>query len=341
MRLARSILAHSLAEATRAGYKSAVASLARFCTQQKLTLSFPVSADTLALWMASNASALTYSTIRVYLHGIGTTHVELGYASPLDSKLIWRMFTAVKRLQGAKAAQQKLPVTTELLQRLDPFQTQGSVAGLSKRAAMWLGTCGLLRSGEFAVRGKHACVLQRQHLVFLNDAMKDALPPAAWQHATCVRVHIAASKTDPFRQGVDVLVGNKQAVRAMATYLTRRGITAGTDPLFVGADGALSVAELVAHMRALLQAAGVRQASKYAGHSFRRGGATSLHYAGVPDSLIRVMGRWRSFTFARYIDVDAQRVLAAGRSMTETESASKSVSFAGQKSLDLPSLIWE
>lgn len=313
------MLAHSLAASTRGTYKSAVTRIARFCAAQKLPLSFPLSAETITLWMASVASQLTYETIRVYLHGIGTTHVELGAASPLDSKLIWRMYKAIKRLLGAQASKQKLPITVELLMQLERWQAVGTVPGLSKRAAMWLGTCGLLRSGEFATRSSASNILLRRHLVFLDAAMQPLAEPASWSSAACMCVHLAASKTDPFRQGVDVLVSNERAVQAMVQYLHARGSAADDDALFVGdadAGSALTVSELLKHTRSLLVRAGIHDASKYAGHSFRRGGATSLHYAGVPDSLIRVMGRWRSFAFARYIDVPHDKIIAAGRSVT-------------------------
>jgi hypothetical protein len=42
--------------------------------------------------------------------------------------------------------------------------------------------------------------------------------------------------------------------------------------------------------------------SRYAGHSFRRGGATSMLLAGVQPAVIQRHGRWRSDTWRRYID---------------------------------------
>ena len=42
--------------------------------------------------------------------------------------------------------------------------------------------------------------------------------------------------------------------------------------------------------------------AQYAGHSFRRGGATAMLLAGVPTSVIQRHGRWRSDTWRQYID---------------------------------------
>lgn len=342
MRRARAILAHSLAESTRAGYKSAIASIAAFCAKQKLHLSFPVSPDTLCLWMASAASTLTYGTIRVYLHGVGTTHVELGCANPLEARIVWRMFTAVKRLQGAQASKQKLPITAELLLQLERWQTVSTVPGLALRAAMWLGTCGLLRSGEFAIRNRSSNRLLRRHLEFLDAEMQPLTGSSSWQRAACMRVHIAASKTDPFKQGADVLVSNAHAISAMAEYLQARGNTLPDAPLFCNERaGPLEVGQLIKHMQMLLQQAGVADARRYAGHSFRRGGATSLHLAGVADSLIRVMGRWKSFAFARYIDVPFSRIIAAGLQMATASSKGKNRTVTFALEHKTPQSIWE
>ena len=47
-------------------------------------------------------------------------------------------------------------------------------------------------------------------------------------------------------------------------------------------------------LRNALIAARVPNAELYKGHSFRRGGATSLARVGVADSVIKTMGRWKS-----------------------------------------------
>ena len=41
----------------------------------------------------------------------------------------------------------------------------------------------------------------------------------------------------------------------------------------------------------------------YSGHSFRRGGATAMHLAGVPESTIAAHGRWKSLAYRVYFDV--------------------------------------
>ena len=344
MKFARAILFNSIAESTRAGYRSAVNHIAKFCAQHKLKLSFPITADTLCLWLAASADKLTYSSLRVYLHGIATTHVELGHASPLQaSPLIWRMYKAIKRLQGHRVTRVRLPITTAVLMQLERWQELHSLEGLALRAAMWLGTCGLLRSGEFAVRDKHSSVLRRKDLQFMDAEGTEIINPADWESkAAYMQVHIARSKTDPFSKGVNIVVSNSKAVMVMIAYLVRAKRAAG-NPLFMRADGiALDVSTLVRYTQALISKAGIADAARYTGHSFRRGGATTLHEAGISDSMIKAMGRWKSFTFATYIVTSIKALIDAGIAMTASMGKGKGVTFtsAQYKPWDEDS-IWE
>jgi hypothetical protein len=45
---------------------------------------------------------------------------------------------------------------------------------------------------------------------------------------------------------------------------------------------------------------------QFAGHSFRRGGATCAMQAGVPGEAIQLLGDWQSETYKRYIDMSFQ-----------------------------------
>lgn len=53
-------------------------------------------------------------------------------------------------------------------------------------------------------------------------------------------------------------------------------------------------------MRGALEAMGVPQ-QQYAGHSFRIRAATTAAQAGIQNSMIQTLGRWRSTAFLQYI----------------------------------------
>ena len=166
-RLAQNILAHaSLTLPDQATHRQSITSPSSYnSTASNCPSQFHP--DTLCLWMADSIDKLTYSSIRNYLHGIATTHVELGYSNPLkQSPLLWRMFKAIKRIQGEQAVRKRLPITVKILSQIDSFIDTSKQEHLCMRAAMWLGTCGLLRSGEFTRKPTTKYTLKLNHLTF-------------------------------------------------------------------------------------------------------------------------------------------------------------------------------
>lgn len=114
-----------------------------------------------------------------------------------------------------------------------------------------------------------------------------------------VVVRIKASKMDPFRQGVTIYLGRIKEVvcpvAALLNYIVKRSASRG--PLFIFEDGrSLSCDRFVSAMREALKAAGI-DATKYAGHSFRIGVATTAARNGILDSLIKTMGCWESLGY--------------------------------------------
>ena len=327
--LAQNVLARALSASTRSGYKSAVNHIMRFHEKRSIDFAFPVSPDTLCLWMADSLDKLRYQSIRTYLHGIATTQMEMGYPSPLpQSPLIWRMFKAIKRIQGQQVVRKRLPITVRILSQIDSLFDTHKESDLCMCAAMWLGTCGLLRAGEFTSKPTTQHSLKIQHLTFHDRHRHEVDPFLAGAEAPhYMSLRLDQSKTDPFRRGTDVIIGNPTAIQHMIAYLRFRTSRLKRMPLFAGADGQpLTTAALVKFTQTLIERAHIPNAHLFLGHSFRKGGATSLHEAGHPDSLIRMMGRWASFAFATYVDTPLHMLVAAGLSLRELEHTPTSVS---------------
>ena len=134
-------------------------------------------------------------------------------------------------------------------------------------------------------------------LTFADIAVDSVHTPSA------IQIHLKASKTDPFRVGVNVYVGSTNTelcpVRVMTDYLGQRGGMDG--PLFRFKNGKyLTRTTFVTKVREALTVAGV-DAGKYAGHSFRRGAATTAQQRGIGDATIKMLGRWKSDAYTRYI----------------------------------------
>ncbi|XP_032231616.1 uncharacterized protein LOC116614582 [Nematostella vectensis] len=131
---------------------------------------------------------------------------------------------------------------------------------------------------------------------------------------TMLRIHVKASKTDPFRKGTHVFIGRAKppvcAVEAVLGYPARRGGAPG--PLFVMESGQpLSRQKLTSWLREILQLEGVP--GNYSSHSFRIGAATVAACNGLPDHLIQTLGRWTSGAYRSYIRTPAD-VLAGASS---------------------------
>ena len=56
-----------------------------------------------------------------------------------------------------------------------------------------------------------------------------------------------------------------------------------------------------------LQRAGVDQ-SKYCGHSFRIGAATTAATKGVEDCIIKILGRWKSLAYLQYVRLSREQL---------------------------------
>jgi len=76
----------------------------------------------------------------------------------------------------------------------------------------------------------------------------------------------------------------------------------GSSPLFVdfNENSALTRDKFINNFRHILCLCGFDD-SKYCGHSFRIGAATSAAKAGVKDHMIQTLGRWSSNCYVRYI----------------------------------------
>ena len=184
-------------------------------------------------------------------------------------------------------------------------------------AAACLAFFGFLRSGEFTLESANATPAFKAEDVAVDSRSAPSV----------ISIRLRFAKTDPFGQGVSVFLGRTNAalcpVAAMLNYLTVRPATAG--PLFVHADGApLLKNQFVGGVRRALAAANL-DPSKYSGHSFRIGAATSAAAAGVPDHLIKTLGRWESAAYLLYIRTPRETlasvsVLLAGQARTSAES---------------------
>ena len=162
-------------------------------------------------------------------------------------------------------------------------------------AACTLAYFGVLRASEFTVSSNNS--FSPPYHLTLQDLALDSL-----SSPETLRLHIKASKTDPFRKGSFIHIGRGKyplcAIRAVVSYLTVRG--AGPGPLFRLQSGQpLSRQLLTSWLRQIVASAGLP--GNFSSHSFRIGAATVAARQGIPDHLIQALGRWTSNAYQLYI----------------------------------------
>ena len=136
------------------------------------------------------------------------------------------------------------------------------------------------------------------------------------------------SKTDCYREGITLKVaanGTKTCPVAAMLRMYKMRIEAGAkpeDPLYVMRDGSYLTRKILQReMRTSLAAVGMVP-GEYASHSLRIGGATSLAACEEFDSdRIRILGRWSSDCFLRYLRQTDMMRKEASRAMATIASA--------------------
>ena len=163
-------------------------------------------------------------------------------------------------------------------------------------AAMTLAFFGFLCIGEVTCDSNFnpECHLTLSDLVFMPKSSP-----------IYMLVRLKVSKTDPFRKGQTVVIGRANSklcpISAMLAYVESRTPFPNSGPLFTFQSGSfLTRGKFTSETRDLLSKGGL-DSSEFAGHSFRIGAATTAASANLPPWLIKVLGRWSSDCFERYI----------------------------------------
>jgi hypothetical protein len=266
---------------------------------------------TLILFITKLSDTLKASSIKVYLSGIRSLHIKNGFTNPLTNCLrLEQILRGIKRVQGLE---QRLccPITVTILRRIHTLINCHSYHDSMLWAACCVGFLGFLHSGKFTTNETY----DSQIHLSLSDISVDQR-----SNPTVILLHIKASKTDQFRAGHVLRIGISNtpicAVQAVMHYLHFRGGNPG--PLFIHESGKpLTRDNLIAWLRDAMAHLGIK--GNYSGHSFRIGAATTTASVGIPDHLIKTMGRWLSDAYEMYIHTSSSIIDGvAARLVTQT-----------------------
>ena len=260
----------------------------------------PLNEVTLCRFVASlHADSLSYQTIRCYLSALRHLQIMQGLPDPSITSFprLEYVLKGLRREGPLRSRGQRLPITPEILRKIYGRWSQEprTFDTTMLWAAYCLGFFAFMRSGEFTCPSLQAFM---PHTLSPTDIRVDS--HTAPTHMT---VFLRQSTTDQFGAGLLLHLGTTGdslcPVISMLSYLAIRPPSPG--PLFLFSDGStLSRSRLVQSLRQVLPVVGV-EATHYNGHSFRIGAAMTAARAGLSDSLIQTLGRWKSSSFMTYI----------------------------------------
>ena len=322
--VADNLIHNSIRLSTRKTYNSAQKRYLDFCTMYTLC-PLPATQQVLLLYIAYlYEEKLCYSTVNVYLAAIRSLHIMQGHANPLDGDLMVKQALPAFQIER-NIVQQKLPITFSILSKIQIMLNTQPHSHIVW-AAMTLAFFGCLRSAELTVPS------QQSYDSNVNLSLSDVKIYNNDQNEEWLTVFIKRSKTDKCNKGVHVYLGCTShkvcAHCAIKQLLSQRSYnTNGYEPLFLYPNGLVLTKHLfLTQTRLLLSMLGYN-ASSFTGHSYRSGSATSAAGAGMSDWEIKLLGRWSSNAYQRYIRTSPTFLISFSKRLTTTSKINNVFNF--------------
>ena len=275
----------------------------------------PATTQLLCRYAAFLARKLKYTSIKQYFNIIRLLHSEWGLPNPCqDNFHLKATLQGIRRHLGDTVIR-KCPITPDLLLEILDKLNVRTPKGASIWAACLLMFFGLLRRSNVMVNSKAdfdpAKHLRRQDLNFTKDGLQVTI---RWTKTVQYRERVLTIPY-PWKKGEKLCPtqGVYQAVR-LTPQASALGpalvcdLSPNPTPLTTGV--------FMDTLRACLSRPG-RDTNQYAGHSFRRGGASWAFQKGVSIELVRQLGDWSSNAYTKYVLPTPTGLANATRTMLE------------------------
>jgi len=295
LRLARDrLLAEGISRNSLRTYQSGFNRFQRFCFMYRFVW-LPPQELHLELFVTSLArQGLQYNTIKVYLYGIQFCALQQGVEVRIASmRRLYYVCRGIRRTQVARRRTRN-PITPAHLRQMLSFISSSQLSAYDQ--ALWkclvlTAFFGLLRVSEYTSASSRSF-----------DPLTNLCVSDVSLQGPSVLIRIKASKTDPFRVGTSITLWEGCAplcpVNAISSFYFFR-ITRPPGPFFVLESGEyITRSHVTRFLNSSLRDVNIST------HSFRIGGASAASSAGIPDSVIQLMGRWRSNCFVSYIHLN-------------------------------------
>lgn len=261
--------------------------------------------------MADHSQRVSAATIKVYLSAIRLYHLENNQPDPpLDDPLLHYLCSAIRREHPAEAPK-RLPILPHHLCAIKTQLSDSSLLSHDKLmywAAFTFAFFGFCRVSEYTspspTHSHPKGTLSLEDITLTDDALS---------------VNLQHSKTNQFGRTETISMGATRCslcpVRAMSKYVRIRH-KSPSGPLFVLFNGHyLTRKDVSKTTKRMLLKAGF-DPLRFTSHSYRIGAATSAASAGLPDHLIKHLGRWSSNAYQRYIHPASNSVLSISQQLS-------------------------
>jgi hypothetical protein len=301
------MLKQSVRTSTGKTYRSGWSALNKFANKIGIDIQIPLSQKILCLFIAYEVDKVQLSTLRVYLSGIKHYHSQLGFNLDFNKMILMnQLMKSYRRLRAGETPNKKLPITTGLLSRIVKLINIKDPDDILLIMIASLGIYGLLRSSEF---------LNDKKPLFWNALIKF--------NKDSIVIRFNNNKVEMFQQGFNVAYFRNNSpscpIKNLILYLASLNKPpTSTQPLFQKKDGSIATKSWVVKKLQQFIIKLNLPSHLYTGHSFRRGGATSLAECGVPDNVIKSMGRWNSWAYQLYITPTTQQLKQASIEMGQS-----------------------
>lgn len=263
-----------------------------------MPVNLPIAAPHLALFIAFLFDRnYASSTVNTYISAISYSHKLFGYDDPSKIFFIIQMLKGYGKLSANFDS--RLPITRPILHKL--LNVAPGIVPNSYELCLFRAMCSLafhafLRVGEMAITNSNNAILTVDSITKLVNADN---------HVVSLKVTFHRYKHS-YNQPPFSLVIKRQScfcpVQYLLDYLSLRGSSPGA--LFALKGSPITRKYFCDLLTMAIKRCGLNP-SRYKGHSFRIGAASDAAERGMSDTQIRILGRWKSNAFLRYIRLSA------------------------------------
>ena len=233
----------------------------------------------------------------------------MGFAIKIASmSRLYYALQGIRRLQGNSFRRPpRTPFTLSLIHtfHIQIMRTLSYQDFQMIKAASLIAFFGLLRVSEYLSASSRR--FNREETLLFEDV--SFAPDFSY-----VTLYIKKSKTDPFRQGCTIKIWKNMNTLCPVHNLRLYYYSSMAEgPLFKFRNGSYLTRDTLSYL--------IQQCIPNANlntHSFRIGGASAAHAAGVPDTTIQALGRWASNAYRIYIRMADSTIQQAQNSMHNT-----------------------